>query len=220
MENKRLTVPEQRYYEYGHNFAYELACEQLVRIADIEQQCRRSGAQCRVTGSSKSITIQYLNRPYLLTLPDITISVVGSNEEVPTRDKILLLHYFTLSKGTPLADKLIAFTELPEGSGYFPSFAKRTINILLAHFGKEAHLLIPAAEKLAGRKADFGDAAVTIDALSRVPITIILWQGDEEFPPQGSIVFDATISDYLSTEDITVLCGVITGRLLASLKSL
>jgi hypothetical protein len=51
-----------------------------------------------------------------------------------------------------------------------------------------------------------------------VPITIILWQGDDELAPQGNILFDATISDYLSTEDITVLCEILTWRLVKLLR--
>ncbi|GAI34732.1 unnamed protein product, partial [marine sediment metagenome] len=48
--------------------------------------------------------------------------------------------------------------------------------------------------------------------------TLVLWRGDEEFPPSGSIMFDATISDYLSAEDITVLCQTIAWKLVKSLK--
>ncbi|MFC2012471.1 DUF3786 domain-containing protein, partial [Chloroflexota bacterium] len=67
---------------------------------------------------------------------------------------------------------------------------------------------------LGGQITDYGDAAVTINAFSRVPVTIVLWQGDEELAPQGNMLFDASISDYLSTEDVTVLCEIITWRLI------
>jgi len=77
---------------------------------------------------------------------------------------------------------------------------------------------VDAGEKLGGHKADYGDTAVTINAFSRVPITIILWRGDDELAPQGSMLFDATISDYLPTEDITVLCETITWRLIRDLR--
>ena len=60
--------------------------------------------------------------------------------------------------------------------------------------------------------------AVTINAFKRVPITFVLWRGDEEFPPDGSILFDATVSDYLSIEDINVLCERITWKLVRLLK--
>jgi hypothetical protein len=108
---------------------------------------------------------------------------------------------------------LIAYKELPEGASYFPTFAKRTIKPLLDHFGKEPHLLLDVAQKLGGNKAEYGDVAVTINAFSYVPITLVLWHGDEEFAPEGSILFDSTISDYLPTEDINVLCETIAWRL-------
>ncbi len=214
MESKRLTLPERKRYE----LAYKLACEQLAEVNDLQQQCLSSGAQYQEIDSKKVITLKYLNQLYLITLPDIEISLVDSTEGVPMRDKLLILHYFTSAKGTPAANRLITFRELPEGSVYFPTFANRTSRPLLKHFGQDLHLLVEAGEKLGGHKTDYGDVAVTINAFSRVPITIILWRGDDEFAPQGSVVFDATITDYLATEVITVLCEIITWRLISYLR--
>ena len=218
MKNRHLPLPNQRNYEYACELAYKLACEQLAKIDDIEHQCLKSGAQCQLADSKKVIIINYLNQPYLITLPEIEISLTDSGEKVPIRDEVLILHYLTSAKNTPLANKLITFKELPEGSNYFPTFYNRTIKPLLDHFGKEPHRLVAVAEKLGGYKADYGDVAVTINAFSRVPITIVLWRGDDEFAPEGSIIFDATISDYLCTEDITTLCETITWRLVSFLR--
>jgi len=209
-----LPLPNQKNYEYGYELAYKLACEQLAEIDDIEQQCLRSGARYQEIDSQKVIIIEYLNQSYQITLPDIEISLMDSEEKIPIRDKILILHYLTLAKGTPLANKIVVYKELPGGANYFPTFSKRTIKPLLDHFGKEPERLIDAARKLGGHKADYGDVAVTINAFSYVPVTLVLWRGDDEFPPAGSIIFDATISDYLSTEDITVLCETIAWRLI------
>ncbi len=218
MEDKRLKLPLQKQYEYAYRLAYQLACEQLARIDDIEQQCYKSGAQYHAMGSQKEIIIKYLNQSYRISLPDIKVSLVNSPDEVPIRDKLLILHYFVTAKGTPAANKLITFRELPEGNVYSPTFSKRTIKPLVDYFGKEPDLLINATESLGGHKADYGDTAVTINAFSCVPITIILWRGDDELAPQGNVLFDATISDYLPTEDITVLCETITWRLIRNLN--
>jgi hypothetical protein len=51
-----------------------------------------------------------------------------------------------------------------------------------------------------------------------VPVTLVLWGGDEEFPARGNILFDDTISGYLSTYDITVLCDAIVWRLVRFLR--
>jgi len=211
-------LPNQQNYEYGYELAYKLAGEQLVKFNNIEQQCLKSGAQCQIRSSQKIIILEYLNQSYQIVFPDIDISLIDSEEEVSLRDKILILHYFTQAKGTSVTNKIIAFKELPEGANYFPTFSKRAIKPLLDHFGREPERLIAAAERLGGHKVDYGDVAVTINAFSYVPITLVLWRGDEEFTPGGSILFDSTISDYLPTYDITVLCETISWKLVKYLK--
>jgi len=218
MESRYFSLPNQQNYEYGYELAYKLACEQLAKFDNIGQQCFKSGAQYQVIDSQKIIILEYLNQSYQIVFPDIDISLIDSEEEVPMRDKILILHYLTQAKGTPITNKVIAFRELPEGANYFPTFSKRAIKPLLDHFGREPKRLIDAAEKLGGHRVDYGDVAVTINAFSYVPITLVLWQGNGEFPPEGSMLFDSTISDYLSTEDINVLCETISWKLVKYLK--
>ena len=44
-------------------------------------------------------------------------------------------------------------------------------------------------------------------------MTFVLWRGDAEFPPEGSILFDSNVSNYLSNDDIHALCEGIAWRL-------
>jgi len=207
-------LPAQSSYDgYDLEPAYKLAREQLAEIEDTGQLCLRSGAKYLVTGSQQEVAIQYLNQLYRITMPNIEILLTDSQEEVSIRDKVLILHYLLSAKGTPITNKLIAFKELPGGGNYFRTFSKRAIEPLVEHFGEQPHVLIDTAGKLGGHTVAYGDVAVTVNAFSRVPVTIVLWQSDEEFPPQGDILFDTAISDYLSTYDVTVLCESIIWKL-------
>jgi len=214
MKNQHHSSPGSR--EQGFELSYKLACEQLSKIRDIEEQCHKSGAQC--VGLNK-IIIDYLNQPYHITMPDVEISLADSKTEVPLKDKILILHYFTMAKGTPPTGILINYKQLPGGVSYFPAFSQRAINPFVKHFGQKPELLIELSVKLDGYKADHGDVSVTINAFNHVPITFALWRGDEEVSPSGAILFDANISDYLSTEDITVLCETIVWKLVKSIPT-
>lgn len=200
----------------GYELAYQLAREQLANAGDIEQQCRKSGA--RYSAGEKTITVDFLNQPYLIALPDVEISMTDKTE-IPLRDRILILHYLNTARGTPLSNKVITFKELPEGANYFPTFYQRAIKPLVDNFGSEPERLLDLARTLGGQKADYADIAVTINAFSKVPITLALWKGDDEFPAEGNIFFDSTISDYLPTEDITVVCETITRKLVKQLKA-
>ena len=197
-------------------FSYKLAQEQLSKISDIEEQCRKSGAQ--YVGRSK-IIIDYLNQPYHITLPDAEVLLGDSKTEVPLKDKILVLHYFTGAKGTPALGRLITYKQIPGGMNYFPAFSQRAIAPLVKNFGKNPELMIKVAATLGGFEADYGDVSVTIHAFDRVPVTLVLWRGDEELAPNGNILFDANVSDYLSTEDVTVLSETIIWRLVRGIPS-
>ena len=209
MKNYRQSFPNIR--DQAYELAYSLACEQLART-DIKTQCFRSGAKCM---DSSKVIIEYLNRSYAISLPGVQISFEDSGEEVPLKDKILILHYLTLARDTPATGKLIAFRQLPGCASYFPVFQQLAIKPLIDHFGKEPELLLDAAAKLGGDKANYGDIGVTVNAFGKVPITIALWRGDEEFPARGSIMFDSNICDYLPIEDIRDICATIARRLIS-----
>jgi len=218
MESRHFSLPNQQNYEYGYELAYKLAGEQLAKFDNIGQQCLKSGARYQVIDSQKIIILEYLNQSYQIVFPDIDILLIDNVAEVPIRDKILILHYLNRAKGTPLTNKIIAYKELPEGTIYFPTFSKRAIKPLLDYFGKDPEQLIDVAQKLGGHRADYGDVAVTINAFNYVPITLVLWRGDKEFNPEGNILFDSTISDYLPTEDINILCETISWKLVKHFK--
>ncbi|MFC2062721.1 DUF3786 domain-containing protein [Chloroflexota bacterium] len=212
-------MPNRVSHQYGYELAYTLAGEQLAGVTDFEQLGCRNGARYQTADSGGTVTLTYLNQSYRVTLPDVSFSLAGSQDEVPMRDRILMLHYLVQAKGTPLTGRMITYKELPEGLSYFPTFFKRAIKPLLDHFGGEPRKLWSIAPTLGGRKAEYGDAAVTINGFDRVPVTLLLWQGDAELAPEGNILFDSTISDYLTTEDINVLCETIAWRLVKTLRA-
>jgi hypothetical protein len=108
---------------------------------------------------------------------------------------------------------LVNYRQLPGGISYFQAFSQRAIIPFVNHFGKEPELLIDIAAKFGGCKADYGDVSVTINAFKHVPIIFALWRGDEELGPNGNILFDANISDYLPTEDVAVVCESVAWKL-------
>ena len=217
MTGKRLTVPEPGVREIAHALAYKIAREQLAAIKDVEKQCRNSGA--RYLPDEKSIILKYLDRDYKIRFPEGEVMFFTSAEAVPARDKILVLHYFLRAGGAPATGNLITYKELQEGINYYPTFFKRAIEPIVNNFKDAPEKLLETAAVFGGKRADYGDAAVTIQAFSRVPLTIVLWRGDKEFAPEANILFDSTISSYLPTEDVTILCESLAWKLVRLLKT-
>jgi len=215
MNDNNLTLPKKK-YEYGYELAYQIASEQLASLTNIEQQCLNSGAHYIDAGK---VSIDYLNQSYLISISSAEVSPLTGKETVPIRDVILILHYFIQAKGTPLSHRLVAYRELKAGSVYAPVFYQRALKPLVDHFGNEPQRLLDTARAMGGQPAQFGDIAVTINAFPRVPITLVLWRGDEEFPPEGNLMFDSTVPDYLTSDDTHALCEIIAWRLVKLLKA-
>jgi len=194
----------------GYELSYKLARQQLAGIGDLEELCHSSGARYV---SADKIALDYLNQQYQIALPEVEISLADGEAEVPLKDKILILHYLTRAKGTQASGKLITYKQIPGGSSYFGAFSQRAIAPLVRRFGPDPDSLLGAAARLGGCESDHGDVSVTINAFPRVPITLVLWRGDDEIAANGSILFDASVSDYLSTEDVAVVTETIVWKL-------
>jgi hypothetical protein len=195
--------------------AINLALKKLSSMK-IEEICRKSGAS-RI--DDESILIQYLDRPYQVAISTGKISLKDKKEDVPIKDKILILHYLSQATGTPFTNKLIAYTQLQGGKFYCPAFQKRTLEPVLKCFGNHPEKLLDVAQTLGGKKATHGDVSVYFDIFPFVRIVIVLWRGDDEVPSGGNILFDQNIKDYLSTEDVVVLTEVLIWKLINLTKS-
>ena len=195
---------------YNLNIAYEIVREKLAKV-NTKKQCENSGAELQSNGSVKLI---YLNQVYNLDIKKADVLLPGSDKDVSLRDKILLLHYFVQSKGTPPTQKQITYRDLPGGLVYFPTFEKRTIQPLVEHFGDIPRNIIKYGTAVGGSNVFMGDASLLIKAFPKVPIYLIIWASDTELPPGGNLLFDSNITDYLDPEDVTVVCETITWRLI------
>ena len=217
MDNRRIEVPDNKNYEYALEQAYTLVWKKLLNIENLARHCDNSDSRYDEKDGKKYIKVHYLGAEYTVVLPEIDLYIENEKSEIPFREKVLILHYLTQAKGTPPSGRYITFRELPEGPVYFRTFSKRTIQPLVRNFGDDPNKLIEVVEDFEGVPSDLGDTSVMIPAFSRVPVTIVLWKGDEEFPPEGSVLFDANIQDYLTTEDVTVVSEVITWNLVRKL---
>lgn len=170
-------------------------------------------AQVNFEANKQRYIIPFLGRNYYVDYPSGEVRVAGSEGQVSRVVQVLLLHYLINASPAGVQDKLISFKELPSGRIYVGPFTNRAIRPLVAIFGNNASKLIEAGESLGGIKKDLGDAAVTVPALPKIPVTFVIWEGDDEFPPSGNVLFDASAPLHLETEDYAMLPGLVIAEM-------
>ncbi|MBW2109473.1 MAG: DUF3786 domain-containing protein [Deltaproteobacteria bacterium] len=186
-----------------------LAIEKLAQ-ADLTSCCRKAGVVLEDSAGQKRVSIPFLGKVYDLVIePAASISFDQRVQPIKLQDQVLLLHYLITASGAQVEDKWVTFREVPAGPFYYPSFVKRAIAPLVQCFGSDPDTLIAVAQRIGEAMPQPGDVAVKILALPRVPVVLTLWRGDDEFAPEGNVLFDASVGSYLDTEDIAYLAGVV-----------
>lgn len=188
--------------------ALRLAAEQL-RKTDLHRQAKRAGASIRLLeDDSVEITLPLLGTDVVVRVgADVVIEQSGSDEEISLPNKVLISHYLLTANGDLVTGQLITFRQVPDGHFYFDAFQRRARDPFLHSFGDHPDLFRACAEKLGGRPVENGDVGMSFQVLPRVPMQLVLWFGDEEFPPEASVLFDSSIIGYLPAEDIAFVSG-------------
>lgn len=160
---------------------------------------------CEYDEKNNLIYVEYLTEGYQVTYPTGEVSYANKEGEVDLKVKVFLLHYLFGASGEPLTGKKISFKEVPGGEIYIGPFNKRALFPFIGMFGENAEAFKRVAEKLGATAEKMGDLSFSIPVLSKVPVTFVLWLGDDEFPANGTVLFDSSAISYLPTEDFAVI---------------
>lgn len=156
--------------------------------------------------SEGKFRVKFFNRTFLIGHPDGGVEEVGNGENISQQLQVLLLHYLTQADGTPVADKWIAYRNLPGAAFFAKRFMSMAIDPLTRAFGNDIEGFKRGGLALGGEPMTrTGDAAFRFLALPRIPVACILYLGDEEVQPSVNVLFDASAPSYLPTEDLSLL---------------
>jgi hypothetical protein len=97
------------------------------------------------------------------------------------------------------------------------AFRGYTGDALAREFAEKPDSLGEAAAAEGGvEMAGVGDRAWMFTGLPNVPVTLVWWNGDDEFPPRADLMFDETAPHHLTTDGCAVLGSWLTSMLLAA----
>ena len=196
--------------------ALNLATKKLSSMK-AEEICRNSGAT-RI--DDDHVLIQYLNRPYRVTISTGDVSLKEKEEEVPVKDQILILHYLTKASGVPFTNKLITYSQIEGGKFYCPVFQKRKLEPILKCFGHKPELLLEVAQKLGAQRQPM--------VMSRWPSTPFPWRGSISSSGKEMTKSLMEVISYLmetsaiifATEDVCVLTEILVWKFVNLTKKL
>jgi hypothetical protein len=170
----------------------------------------------KITGEHAGLFhLKYWGKPISVSFPEFIGHQDASGKAIASFELAMLLYYFSHADGTPLSDRWISFSELPDGKFYNQAFQGYTGQKLAQVFKDNRQSFELAATRLDGKRLSHGDVGYMFNALPRVPLMVAYLQGDEDFPCNFQILFDASASHYLPTDAYAILGSTLTHLLVA-----
>jgi hypothetical protein len=190
--------------------AYREAKDEFARCCP-ERMARLSGAEYDPV--KKEIRVVYLNRSYSLSHPEGRFTYPHDPADLPLEEQSLILQYLAQATGEPLNNRWISYAELPNGMLHDRPFRIQAVEPLVRVFSGQPGRLLQVSRTLGGQEVGMGDIGVVIPVFPKIPVAVILWVADEEFPARANMIFDASAPKYLSTAALYILGSVVTERL-------
>ena len=157
----------------------------------------------------KEFYVNLLGREYAISHPTYAIRAMDGGALPPLPVQTFLLRYLMESKTVAWAGNWKTFREMPWGELYIKPYTGRVLTRAAFTFGIRLAAFKAACEKLGATAVPNGDAGFEFDFIEGYKVRILVWEGDDEFPPNAQILYSDNFQDGFAPED-----RVVTGDIL------
>lgn len=182
-----------------------------LAAADFGELAAASGAEYR-PDEEEGLRVRFLDQEYVVTRSDVT---ARASDPPNVWVKILILIYLTRADGRSVTGEWVGFRDLPNTVSKAQTFDACAARIA-AGFAADEAALEPAVAAVGGRAVERGpaDRAYRLDVLPRVPMLLLFWRSEEEFPARVTLLLDRSALGYLDQEALVFAGEALAGRLL------
>jgi hypothetical protein len=184
----------------GDQLAWALVAEKEPGII-----CQQAEVQYDFTANR--FVVQSFGQELFIDMTKYTIT-----SHTPLGERILhgLGHFFDLAalwylgkaRNMPPSGKLVSPSSLSGGEIFQRGTHVLPLDKVADQYGNDVKGFYKRGFELGGQQMEYGDASLRLYPFPRVPVTLILWAPDEEFPARTDMFFDATCEQHLPTDVI------------------
>ena len=165
---------------------------------------------------TKSFCLKILNRDYYIFPANRCVRFAESFPEQPPDFYLQLaaINYLIGVKDLPLTGQWMAGTQFPSGPLFFRGPHKMPTHKLEKVFGRSENGFASRSLSFGGKKVDGGDCAFEFLFFPRLPVRLLLWLADEEFPARMVFLFDRSANQHLRLDGLWALGKALANVLL------
>ena len=193
IENNKEQVPFEYYEGLFRNLEPAAA---LARLED-------------VAWDGKEFTLKLLNRGYAIRHPEYAIRALDGGPAPKLPVQTFLLRYLLEAKAVAEDGQWKTFREMPWGELYIKPYTGRVLTRAAFTLGTRVAAFRSAAEKMGALPLSHGDAGFEFTLIGNYRMRILVWEGDEEFPPNAQVIYSGNFAEGFAAEDRVVAGDIL-----------
>ena len=187
--------------------------EQLFRSLDPQEAAERTGAKW----DGKEFYVNLLGREFAISHPDYAIRALDEGKVPPLPTQTFLLRYLLESKKSVWMGEWKTFREMPWGEMYIKPYTGRVLTRAAFTFGTRVAAFKAAAEKMGAQAVAHGDAGFEFNLVGNYKMRILVWEGDDEFPPSAQVLYSDNFAAGFAAEDRVVAGDILISTIRANM---
>lgn len=179
---------------------------------DPNDVCRR--ASCQYDDINGSYTLSVWGDEYRIFPTQLKIDCMAKHtQNIHDYFYLFMIHYLLQSKETELSSEWISEKDIPGGTTFFRGPHEIPTKLISLRFNNNINEFKARCEQLHGTPLNLADAAYSFRITPRIPVAVLYWIGDEDFPAESKILYDRTIAEHLASDIIYALAMGICERI-------
>ncbi len=187
--------------------------ENLFRALDPVDAVARTGAKW----DEKEFYVNLINREYAISHPDYAIRALDGGNLPPLPTQTFLLRYLLEGKAVADQGSWLTFREMPWGELYIKPYTGRVLTRAAFTFGTRVAAFRSACEKMGATPVNHGDAGYQFELLGGYRMQILVWEGDDEFPPNAQVLYSDNFGGGFAAEDRVVAGDILISAIKANM---
>ena len=180
--------------------------ENLFRALEPADALKRLGG---VKWNGKEFYVNLLGREYAIAHPDYAIRALGGGALPALPVQTFLLRYLLESRDVPWNGSWKTFREMPWGEMYIKPYTGRVLTRAAFTFGTRVEAFRAACGKMGAEPVPHGDAGFRFRLVGDYQMQILVWEGDDEFPPNAQVLYSDNFADGFAAEDRVVAGDIL-----------
>ncbi len=170
-----------------------------------------------VTWEAGEFTVTLLGRSFAIAHPVYAIRALDGGKLPPLPTQTFLLRYLLESRDVAWTGQWKTFREMPWGEMYITPYSGRVLTRAAFTFGTRVAAFRAAAEKMGAEKLSHGDAGYGFTLIGGYQMQILVWEGDDEFPPNAQVLYSDNFAEGFAAEDRVVAGDILISTIKANM---